>query len=361
MGLKRRIRSLLGRVLGVSRAAPAAAWKPPPPPARSSRPSVATRDWPKLSVIMPNYNHGCYLETALEAILNQSYRPAEVLVVDDGSTDNSREILERIARRDPLVRPIYQERNQGVVAAWEAGYRQAASEYLFSTSADDCVLPGLFERSMGMLAEHPQAALCCSYPVSFQDQADGTVRWSPNPTYWSDTARFFSPDDLAEVLHGGYIAGHTTVFRRAAFEAAGGLLPQLKWHCDWFVWLVMAFRHGLCYIPEPLAALRIRGDSYSAAGVRRWEEQEEVLLQLLRLLKSPEYRDVLPYFARTSVMSIYNADHQIVRAYMAHPEQWDAIALSLIQQPLWEWSQYQAQIHATRAQRQQEANRTGSP
>jgi glycosyltransferase involved in cell wall biosynthesis len=355
MGLRRRLRSGLSAVWGAFRPA----WTPPR--TRSGRGAAAMRDWPQLSVVMPNYNHGRYLETALQAILSQSLRPAEVIVVDDGSTDNSRDILEGFARRDPIVRPVFLGQNQGVVAALETGYRQARGQYLFSTSADDCVLPGLFERSMDILVEYPQAALCCSYPVSFQEDAKGRIRWNPNPTYWSGAARFFSPNEFAEVLDGGYIAGHTTIFRRAALEAAGGFLPQLKWHCDWFAWLVMAFRHGLCYVPEPLAAIRIRRDSYSAAGVRRWEEQEAVLLELLRLLRAPEYRDVLPYFARTSALSIYNADHQIVRAYMAHPEEWDAVGLSLIQQPLWEWSQHQARVHATRAQRQRDANAGSFP
>jgi glycosyltransferase involved in cell wall biosynthesis len=307
---------------------------------------------------MTNYNHAQYLETSLGAILAQTFRPAEVIVVDDDSTDNSLAVLEALARKDPIVRVIRNAKNLGVVAAWHEGYRHVTGDYLYSAAADDCVLPGLFEKSMALLAQYPQAALCCSFPASFQeDAASGTLAWKPNPVYWSEAPCYFCPEELADVLCGDYIPGHTTIMKRSALDQAGGLRPELKWHCDWFATLVMAFRHGICFLPEPLARLRISPASYSAAGVNFGAEQEEVLLELLRLLRSPEYRDVLPYFAASGALGLLNERHRLVRAYFAHPEQWDAAGLALIQQPLWQWCRGQSDIGAERTRKRIEANK----
>ncbi|MEE9605051.1 MAG: glycosyltransferase family 2 protein [Candidatus Scalindua sp.] len=66
-----------------------------------------------LSVVMPNYNYSQHVGETLEAILDQSFRPLEVIVVDDGSTDNSIEIIESISKRDPIVRLLKNEQNMG--------------------------------------------------------------------------------------------------------------------------------------------------------------------------------------------------------------------------------------------------------
>src|SRR5262249_1546333 len=112
-----------------------------------------------LSVIMPNYNHARLIPRALTAVLEQSHRPTEVIVLDDGSTDNSMEVIESFAQRDALVRLIRHERNQGIMAAIARGFEVSRGDYVFFPAADDYILPGHFEKSLRMLAEHPEAGL----------------------------------------------------------------------------------------------------------------------------------------------------------------------------------------------------------
>jgi len=203
-------------------------------------------------------------------------------------------------------------------------------DYIYAGAADDKVLPGFFEQSMSLLAQYPQAGLCCSDPARF-DGHTGIV--SENRLHWSDKHRYFSPDELAKQIRGGYIAGHTSIIKQSALLEAGGLIPELKWHCDWFAQLVIGFGYGICYIPEPLATMRVMPNSYSASGRREWSAQREVLNHLLRLLKSPDYRDVLPYFVRGGVMSHFGKE--IVRVVMGNPKHWDFQSIMLIRRPLW--------------------------
>lgn len=283
-----------------------------------------------ISVTMPNYNHSHYIGEALEALLTQSLRPLEVIVVDDGSTDDSVAIINRFARRDPIVRLLQNGQNMGVSFSLNRALEHASGDYVCFQSADDKVLPGFFEKSMGILAQYPQAGLCCSDPAYF-DGLTGAV--TVDELQWSDTPTFFSPKDLAEVVQGKFILGHTSIAKRSAFDGAGGLLPELKWHCDWFASLVIGFRYGICYIPEPLAMLRILPSSYSASGRDQRAAQREVLNHLLCLLKSEEYKDVLPLFRRGGVLSFHGPG--IISAVFHHPEHWDYTTLSLLRGPLW--------------------------
>lgn len=285
-----------------------------------------------LSIIMANYNHAHYVGEALEAIVSQSFRPLEVIIIDDASIDNSVEVLEQFVRRDPIVRLLRNERNLGPMHAVNRALKCVSGDYVHFAAADDRILPGLFEKSMHLLTQYPQAGLCCSDPVFFNGLT-GVVR--QNRLNLGDSPRFFSPDELAERMCSQYvhIAGHTSLIKRSALVEAGGFVPELKWHIDWFALLVIAFRHGICYIPEPLAALRVLPNSYSASGSKQWPAQREVLMYMLRLLQSPAYCDVLLLFKHAGVLSIFRS--QILRVLLSNPEHWDYLSPRLIRRALW--------------------------
>src|SRR5256884_7474545 len=117
---------------------------------------------PRLSVIIPNYNHARFLPNCLEAILRQSEQPFEIIVIDDASTDNSVEVIEAFTKRNPIIRFYRNEQNRGVVSGMNRGLELARGDYVYYAAADDQVLPGFFEKSLRLLNEHPQAALCCT-------------------------------------------------------------------------------------------------------------------------------------------------------------------------------------------------------
>jgi glycosyltransferase involved in cell wall biosynthesis len=287
---------------------------------------------PTLSVIMSNYNHAKYIGEALEAILSQSFRPIEVIVIDDASTDNSVEIIEQFVKRDPIVHLIRNEKNMGVVYNANKLLELAKGDYVYFAAADDKILPGFFEKSMNLLMQYPQAGLCCSDPVYFDGLTDDSTE---HRLYLSDVPRYFSSTKVVETMRQRlfHIAGHTSIIKRSAMIEAGRLIPELKWHCDWFALLVIAFRYGICYIPKPLAALRVSSNSYSASGTRQWTTQREVLSHMLYLLKSPEYRDVLPLFKKSGVLSTFHS--QILYVIIKNPDYWGFLNLLLFRRSLW--------------------------
>ncbi|WP_158946593.1 glycosyltransferase family 2 protein [Pseudodesulfovibrio cashew] len=282
------------------------------------------------SVIMPNYNHGDRIAIALDSIFNQSVLPKEVIVLDDGSTDDSLAVLERYAANQPLLRVIRFEKNRGAVDACNELFRQAKGEYILGFPADDIILPGAFERAAAMLDANPGAGVCCA-DYFMVDTASGKLEHYRMG--FAEEACFLDPENFTERLKGWWVPSFTSFIRRDALEAAGYFLTDTRWHCDWLAYLTVAFRHGLCYIPEPLAARRRHDDAYGTKGRRNRQEQDQVLRNLLGRLKSDEFRDVMPKFVRSGAMLFFN--NELDRLVMSDPGMWDNETLMLAQLPMW--------------------------
>jgi len=281
---------------------------------------------------MANYNHAQFLPESLSALISQTRVPDEIIVVDDASTDNSVEVIESFAAKCPAIKLYRNEKNRGPFFSSDRGMQMSSGEYVYFGSADDRTLPTLMEKSMAMAEEYPQAALTCSEPSTF-DGNTGIL--SENRMHWCSEPRYFTPDEFAEILSGRFIAGNTGVFKKELVLKAGGFHPELRWHMDFFLNLVLAFRHGVCYIPESLAHLRVLSQSYSAKGMQDPTKQIPVIKHLFRLLKSAPYRDLLPYLAKSSAIKAVGP--LVVPAYLSDPKHWDPITQSLIVEPLAEW------------------------
>lgn len=90
-----------------------------------------------LTVIIPNYNKSNYIRKCLESVLNQTYKPLEIIVVDDKSTDNSKEVVLQIAKNNPIIKPIFLEKNGGVSNARNVGLNAAKGNYVTFIDSDD--------------------------------------------------------------------------------------------------------------------------------------------------------------------------------------------------------------------------------
>lgn len=218
-----------------------------------------------LSVLLSNYNHARYLPAALEAILGQSHRPLEFIIIDDGSTDGSVGILERYRDRAPdLIRLITLERNGGVVAAQQRLVAMARGDYVYFAASDDLVLPGFFEKSMRLLREHPQAALCTTLARVIDVNGRDTGYLSAG-AFPSVNAGYASPTECRRDLmqRDFCIIGASTIYHRVRLLQAGGHRAELGPFSDGFLAQTLALRHGACVINEPLVAGRWTGTNYS--------------------------------------------------------------------------------------------------
>ncbi len=258
---------------------------------------------PTLSVIMPNYNHGRYLRSSLAAILGQSARPLEVIIYDDGSTDDSLEVIREFAAKDPIVRLVADTKRAGPNANVNRGLRAAQGDFVYLAAADDYVLPGFFEKSLALLGRNPNAKICLADLAQF-DSVTGRVRYL-RPRL-SPRAEYLDPARVAELLARRrlYMYGSMALFEREALLEFGGFPPDLKWYADWFTVLVFALRYGACYIPEALPTMRMLPGSFSAAGAKDAEAQKALFRRIFNLLRSDAYADVWTTIFRTGALCL---------------------------------------------------------
>lgn len=248
----------------------------------------------KLSVIMPNYNHAHFLEEALGAILNQSLDSIELLFIDDASTDNSVELVKKYQEKYPQIKLFAQKSNQGPVAAMNVGLREATGTYIALCAADDKVLPGFFEESVAMLERYPQAGLCTTNFCYFLEGEDRLYYKKSK----IEESCFLDPQSLFKAIrkYNFWIPGNATILRRELMLEAGLFKEEIKSLCDWFLCLVVAIRHGACYIPKPLTSFRMVPNSYSLKS-----NQSKFYESLFHLFDTSEYQDVQDFFLKSGI------------------------------------------------------------
>ena len=124
---------------------------------------------PRMSVVMPNYNHGQFIEQALAAIARQTMLPYEVVVVDDGSTDDSISRLQSLAAELPWLRIHRHSANRGVNAACNSGLEIVSGDFVLFSAADDCLSQKMIEHAFAAATAFPQTE------IVFSDHAEMNI------------------------------------------------------------------------------------------------------------------------------------------------------------------------------------------
>lgn len=217
-----------------------------------------------LSVILPNFNHGRLLGRAVKAFLAQEKVPDEIIIVDDGSTDDSRRILAEIESRSSAVRVLLNDTNKGVIYSLNRGLEASSGSFVHLAAADDWVLPGFFTAALHLLESYPKAALACGEVDLISDKPGAKTARRPiiRP---SRRAAYLSPQEVAALLRksDNWIFTGAAVLKREKVFEAGGLLPDLGSFADGFLVRKLALMHGFCYIPKTVATWQIFEDSVS--------------------------------------------------------------------------------------------------
>jgi glycosyltransferase involved in cell wall biosynthesis len=221
----------------------------------------------KIAVVIPAHDSAAFLAEAIASVRAQTLAPAELLVVDDGSRDESGDIA-----RDLGARCIRQE-NRGPGAARNRGVRETDAELLAFLDADDLFLPNKLAQQVGHFADRSVVA-CCADAWTLRDGRRGAARNADKEL----------PETLSftDLLAGNPVVCSTVVVRRAAFERAGGFDedPALIATEDYDLWLRLARLGAFLFEREPLIEYRIHAGSLSDAerfrvGVERIMDKVE--------------------------------------------------------------------------------------
>jgi len=217
-----------------------------------------------LSVILPNYNHARFVDRALRALLAQKRAADEIIVIDDGSTDDSVRIIDEVAARAPTIRVLYNENNVGVIATLQRGLEAARGKYVYFAASDDWVFPGFFTLALRRLEANPDVGVFCGEAMLIDGQSNRP--FAVRPAVWPRMSA--GPIDAAEVTDllqstDNWILTGSAVFRRECVTWAGGFDPRLSSFADGFVARKIALRYGFYFEPKIVASWVVFPDSVS--------------------------------------------------------------------------------------------------
>ena len=217
-----------------------------------------------LSVVLPNYNHAKFIGRALAALLAQARAADEIIVIDDGSTDDSMRVIERFAAKAPSINVLVNPSNRGVIPTLQRGLQAARGKYLYFAAADDFVLPGFFEPALRRLEANADLGLFCGEAVLVDGRNDRPFAVRPAVRPMMRPGRVGAAQ-VAQLLRStdNWILTGSAVFRRECVLWAGGFDERLGSFADGFLARKIALRFGLFFEPKVVATWVVFPDSVS--------------------------------------------------------------------------------------------------
>jgi glycosyltransferase involved in cell wall biosynthesis len=202
---------------------------------------------PKVSVVIPAYNAMKYLPETVDSVFKQTYHNFEVLIINDGSTDNTDHWASQLSQKEPKVKLISQP-NQGVQKARNRGIKEARGEYIAFLDADDLWEPTKLQKQVDALDRNLAAGLCYTWTALADEQGKATGR------VIASRAEGNVWQQLTEINF--VCCGSTPLIRRSCFDTTGLFAEDLRFSEDWDMWLRIALKYPFVVIKEPLIRYR---------------------------------------------------------------------------------------------------------
>jgi glycosyltransferase involved in cell wall biosynthesis len=254
---------------------------------------------PKISVIMSVYNEETYLSQAIESVLNQTFGDFEFIIIDDGSTDDSFEIIKSYT--DQRIRLMKNESNIGLTRSLNIALGLAVGEYIARQDADDSSLPDRFAEQVSFLEKHPETVLLGT-GVYVIDEGGKVLRREIPSIAPGQKLR-----ESNQFVHG------SVMFRRAAIAQLGLYQELFRYSQDYELWLRIASHHSVANLPNPLYQKRRHRESTQAH--KRWEGALYHILAL-RMVDGKLSAPLLQKIEREGIASFYAYLERKERVYL---------------------------------------------
>ena len=219
---------------------------------------------PTLSVAMSVFNGERYLAEAIESVLLQSFTDFELIIVNDGSTDNSGPLARTYAAKDARI-VLIEQNNQGLPAALNRAFRAARSKLVVRMDADDLMMPDRLERQLCFMNEHPEVSVGCSYALLID--ANGRAFAKSKPSVDLQQAWMArNPDAVVNINHAA------TIIRKEHLLAVGGYDVSYRFAEDRELWgRLFTCGYSIAVQPEILHKSRLHSGSMTVGPLRRNE------------------------------------------------------------------------------------------
>lgn len=233
---------------------------------------------PMVSVIVPNYNHSLYLKQRIDSILNQTFTDFELILLDDCSTDNSRDILLSYKHNPHISAIIINESNTGSpFRQWKKGIESARGKYVWIAESDDYASPIFLEKTVKQMEKHPQAQICLTGSVVVD--SDGNVNHSYDRDFdlWEEDGKvyMFQSDKYLKhrMLSSNLVYNASMVLfrRKGSAKTLTDDFCNMRYCGDWFFWILQICNGTqVLELHEKLNYFRKHGQNQTFKGSENW-------------------------------------------------------------------------------------------
>lgn len=230
---------------------------------------------PLVSVVIPNYNHACYLQERLNSVLTQTYNNFEVIILDDCSTDNSREVIERYRNNPHVSHIVYNNKNSGkIFNQWHRGMELAKGQLIWIAESDDYCEPNLLEVLVKAILKQTDCVVAFCDSKTFGDEINN----SSTEVYGIKEGIYSGKDFIANYMTRGTVIGNASsaIFMKDIALNIPRIFTDFKGAGDRFFWTLMAEKGKVAYIDKPLNHYRLHVNNstkrYYATGVNQRED-----------------------------------------------------------------------------------------
>lgn len=270
-----------------------------------------------VSVIIPNYNHSPYLKRRIDSVLAQTYKDFELIILDDKSTDNSRDIIDSYRNNPKISKIIYNEENSGsTFKQWNKGVSLANGEYIWIAESDDIADSLLLETLLaGIQKTDSVLAYCDLYKIDANDNNIGNWRYRYQDNF--DVSIFGADFSMkGDGYINKYLSFENTIpnasgvlFSKEAYLAIGGVDEDIKYCADWLLWLKLLSKGNVFYTSQQLNYFRRHEGSVITSlcnnTVDLFREKYTILMKL-RYLKFIKESNHKPFFLEKFKNTIAN-------------------------------------------------------
>lgn len=290
-----------------------------------------------ISVIIPNYNHSKYLEQRLESVFNQTYANFEVILLDDCSTDASRDILSRFAKHEKVSHCVFNTKNTGnTFKQWAKGIALAKGDFIWIAESDDFAAPTFLERVVQPLIEDEEVVLSYCQSNRVNELGVITGNWKSHTDNLS--VDFFQKDFVINgkkfienfLIYKNVIPNASALLiRKSTFESLGHFeIPhELRYCGDWLLYFKLALHHKVSFVENSLNNFRYHSESVisRASNVESRISiinidflMRNQMMQFLKAKKSKKYfliesknREIVNHLNYEKVLLYYRGDQKV--------------------------------------------------
>ncbi len=273
------------------------------------------------------------MKDAIYSVLNQTVAPNEFIIIDDGSTDNSRALIQEIVKKHPHIRFIKNEENIGITRTTNKAVELASGDYIGLLASDDLYLPNFIEKNLMALNKYPDTGILCSSFSYFRDENINDIKPYPR-SFNPPGVTFLKEAPLIKAMRSyKFWIPSPAFFRRSLFFELGKYNELFGEYTDFFLFALMSFHSGVCFIPEIICAARIHKNQMSKNISLK--KRRNSWGYFLRILSTHPYKKYKTSFKKSHLLILFETP--VLYYLLKNPQFWSFADYSLWKKLIAAW------------------------